>query len=554
MTRNDVCAQPKTSGRLVSFLQSPDSYPHHLSTVRMIETHISWVFIASPFVFKVKKPVDLGFADFSTLEKRKHFCERELALNRRLCPDVYLEVVPIYERGGTLSFTPGDQIIEYALKMRELPDGWFLNQLLIRHEVGEDEINRIVARLHDFYAAENPSAEIEEWGRPAKLKLSTDENFVQIKPFIGKTITRAAFETIRHYTSSFFESHERLFQERIARRRILDCHGDLRLEHVHITPDAVTIFDCIEFNDRFRFIDIANDLAFLAMDFDFEGRHDLANLFLRTAARAFGDPGILKLTDFYKCYRAVVRGKVESIAAITEHIRNTDEHARRAQLYFRLALRYAVIGSEPGLLVIMGRVATGKSSVAVQLASELDWPVFSSDQIRKSVAGLPLTERTPTERRAQLYSEQAKREVYAKLVHDGLAAVSQFGGAVIDATFSRRADRHYLREEARRTGVGLQLIELDAPNEQLVARLRARAAAISGNSDAREEDFEKLDALYESAGTDEYVIEMQASGAVANTSQAVMRALATKQADGHGFELFASKHERSADPLSLVQG
>jgi predicted kinase len=183
----------------------------------------------------------------------------------------------------------------------------------------------------------------------------------------------------------------------------------------------------------------------------------------------------------------------------------------------------------------MGRVATGKSSVAAQLASELDWPVFSSDQIRKSVAGLAFTERTPTELRAQLYSEEAKREIYAKLIHDGLAAGAQFGGAVIDATFSRRADRHYLREEARRVGLGLQLIELDAPNKQLLARLRARAVATSTNSDAREEDFDKLNALYESPGTDEYVIEMQASGAVADTSQAVMRALATRQADRHGF-------------------
>ena len=150
-------------------------------------------------------------------------------------------------------------------------------------------------------------------GAPEKLKISTDENFTQVEPFVGKTISSAAFEAIRHYTNQFYELNENLFHERIQQHRILDCHGDLRLDHVHLTPEATTIFDCIEFSDRFRFVDIANDLAFLAMDFDFKGRSDLGNLFLRNAARELGDAGMLKVANFYKCYRAFVRGKVESI-------------------------------------------------------------------------------------------------------------------------------------------------------------------------------------------------------------------------------------------------
>src|SRR5205807_3370334 len=284
---------PHTQDQLVAFLELPESYPHHPVNVRVIQTHISWVFIASPFVFKVKKPVNLGFLDFSTLEERHHFCRREIALNRRLAPEVYLEVVPIYKTTSGFSFNPEGEIVEYAVKMKELPHGWFLNELLEKNLVGEKEINRVISALRQFYQAEAPTPEIEQWGTPDKLKISTDENFTQVEPFVSKTISSAAFEAIRHYTNQFYIANERLFRERIQQHRILDCHGDLHLDHVHLSPAATTIFDCIEFNDRFRFIDVANDLAFLAMDFDFQGRSDLGNLLLQDAAREFSDTGML---------------------------------------------------------------------------------------------------------------------------------------------------------------------------------------------------------------------------------------------------------------------
>ncbi|MDQ3119280.1 MAG: phosphotransferase, partial [Verrucomicrobiota bacterium] len=301
--------------RLVAFLKSPSSYPHKPTAVHAIQTHISWVFIASPFVYKLKKPVNLGFLDFTTLEQRHHFCRRELELNRRLCPEVYLDVVPIYECGSGFSFNTDGDVAEYSVKMRELPHGCFLSELLAKGTAGETEINRVISSLHRFYESETPTPEIEEWGRPEKLKISTDENFEQVKPFVGKTISRVAFETIRHFTDQFYAANKTLFEKRIQQHRIRDCHGDLHLDHVHLTPAATTIFDCIEFNDRFRFIDVANDLAFLAMDFDFERQHRLGDLFLRNAAREFRDPGMLKVANFYKCYRAFVRGKVESIQA-----------------------------------------------------------------------------------------------------------------------------------------------------------------------------------------------------------------------------------------------
>ena len=326
---------------LVAFLSSPESYPHRPAEVHAIQTHISWVFIASPFVFKVKKAVNLGFLDFSTLEKRQYFCQREIELNRRLCPEIYLGSVPIYESNSGFSFESSGKIVEYAVKMKELPHGSFLGELLQKNLVGEKEINRVISTLHRFYQSETPTPEIEKWGKPEKLKISTDENFAQVEPFIGKTVSQAAFEAIRHFTNRFYVENESLFQERIEQHRILDCHGDLHLDHVHLTPDAITIFDCIEFNDRFRLIDIANDLAFLAMDFDFEGRSDLGNLFFRNAARELDDAGMLNVANFYKCYRAFVRGKVESIQATEKETTNPSEHQKQAARYFRLALGYA---------------------------------------------------------------------------------------------------------------------------------------------------------------------------------------------------------------------
>src|SRR5438552_4574880 len=235
----------RQSQELIVFLESPASYPHRPTEVRVIQTHISWVFLASPFVFKVKKPVNLGFLDFSTLDKRRHFCQRELDLNRRLCPEVYLAVVPIYKSGSGFSFNSEGEIAEYSVKMRELPHGWFLNELLAKGLVGEKEIDRVISRLHRFYQSETPSAEVEQWGTPEKLKISTDENFVQVEPFIGRTISPLAFETVRHFTNEVYSANEKLFCERIEEHRIFECPGDLHFGHVHLSPVATTVLRII---------------------------------------------------------------------------------------------------------------------------------------------------------------------------------------------------------------------------------------------------------------------------------------------------------------------
>jgi uncharacterized protein len=516
--------------RLIAFLESPESYPHRPTEVRAIQTHISWVFVASPFVFKVKKPVKLGFLDFSTLEKRHYFCQREIELNQRLCPETYLDVISIYETESGFSFSPPGDIVEYAVKMKELPHGWFLSELLEKNLVGEKEINRVISSLHRFYQAETPTPEIEQWGTPEKLKISTDENFTQVEPFIGKTISSAAIETIRHYTNRFYVANANLFRERIQHHRILDCHGDLHLDHVHLTPDATTIFDCIEFNDRFRFIDIANDLAFLAMDFDFKGRSDLGNLLLRNAAREFDDAEMLKVANFHKCYRAFVRGKVESIQATEKETTNPQEHERQAARYFRLALRYAIAGSEPLILAVIGRVGTGKSTIAKQLAGELNWPVFSSDEIRKTLAAVPLTKRTLPELRAEIYSARMTQQTYRKLLGDGLVTLKENRGVVLDATFSTRALRKFLCDECNKANVPIQFVELEVDASEIKKRLKARDEKSSETSDARLEDFQKLSAAYQppsELGPD--LIRISTTTSVSDAVKTILLRLAEKQ-------------------------
>jgi aminoglycoside phosphotransferase family enzyme/predicted kinase len=532
----------RQSQELIVFLESPASYPHRPTEVCVIQTHISWVFIASPFVFKVKKPVNLGFLDFSTLEKRHYFCQREIELNRRLCPEIYLDALPVYETDSGFSFKPPGKIVDYAVKMKELPHGCFLNELLEKNLVGEKEINRVISTLHRFYQAEIPTREIERWGTPEKLKISTDENFTQVEPFVGKTISSAAFEAIRHYTNQFYELNENLFHERIQQHRILDCHGDLRLDHVHLTPEATTIFDCIEFSDRFRFVDIANDLAFLAMDFDFKGRSDLGNLFLRNAARELGDAGMLKVANFYKCYRAFVRGKVESIQATEKETTNSGEHQKQAACYFRLALGYAIAGAEPFILVAMGRVGTGKSTIAKRLASELDWPVFSSDETRKTLTGVSLTQRTPSELRAKIYSARMTQKTYGKLLEDGFAAIGccsrrrrprlsqPHNGVILDATFSTRALRKFLRDECKKANVPIQFIELEIGPDEIKNRLKLRDENTAKTSDARLEDFEKLNTAYQPPSElAPDLIRVSTNASVSDAVNAILFCLAEKQ-------------------------
>jgi aminoglycoside phosphotransferase family enzyme/predicted kinase len=484
---------------LLEFLLDPRSYPHRPRRVRMLQTHSSWVFLAGVFVYKVKKPVNFGFLDFSTLEKRRYYCEREVELNRRLCPGVYLGVVPISRKGGRIVLGSGDEISEYAVQMHKLPERYFMVRLMERGELGTVEIDRIVSNLAMFYTAQPPDAAISAWGRIAKLKISTDENFRQTGDFLGQTISRPAFEAIRAYTGGFYRNHAALFSDRVREHRILDCHGDLHMEHIHIGPERLTIYDCIEFNDRFRHIDVASDVAFLAMDFDFRRRPDHARYFATAMSVALGDRGMLRILDFYKCYRAYVRGKVESFQQSAAGLPDAERRKcrARARRYFRLALQYAVCGSSPMVIVVMGRVASGKSTLARSLSEELGWKFFSSDRIRKELAGVSLYVRGDELERQRLYSERMSDNTYETLRQHAKEQLEQARGVILDATFGSRHRRDDLRRLLEGLGVDYCFIESRAGVATTKRRLAARARSTREISDARLEDYTKLDRGYQ---------------------------------------------------------
>ncbi len=485
--------------RLLAFLRDPRSYPGRPRSVQLIQTHASYLVLAGRHAYKVKKPVNFGFLDFSTLAKRHRICEREVALNRRLCPAIYLGVVPITLVGKRLRFGTGGRIVEYAVKMRRLPERYFMLRRMARGESGPRDVDAVVATLRPFYEAHEPTPEIAAWGRVSRLRISTRENFRQMERFVGEILPPAAFEAIRSFTNTFFRRHAPLFAARIRERRIRDCHGDLHLEHIHLGPAGVTIYDCIEFNDRFRYIDIASDVAFLAMDLDFHARPDLALRFTGRMAKALRDPGMTALLDFYKCYRACVRGKVEALRAVGPGVAQQErrESAAQATRYFQLALRYAVSGSKPTVLAVMGRVGSGKSTLARGVGEVLGWDVVSSDRLRKELAGVPLHRRGGTEMRRRLYAPAMTDRTYAALTRHALQDLRQHRGVIVDATFGSRRRRDRFRRVVARAGADCLFIEAQAPVPAIRKRLAARESSTAEISDARLDDWPMLDRGYE---------------------------------------------------------
>lgn len=519
---------------LLAFLEDPRSYPHVPGQVRLIHTHASIVAIASPWVYKVKKPVNLGFLDFSTVERRKHYCEEEVRLNRRLCSRIYEDVVPIFLRNGALTFEEGDgEPVEYAVKMRELEDGYFLDQLLAEAE-GPVLLDPLVEVLGRFYLAQGRRFDLSEWGRPERLRINTDENFEQTKSHVGAILPRPAFAAIRLYTDRFYETRAALLKRRCTEGRILDCHGDLRTEHVHVSPDGLCIYDCIEFNERFRYIDVANDVAFLAMDLDFQGHPDLARYVVEQMAAVLDDPALPILADFYMCYRAYVRGKVDCMRSTEPEVSPAEQEASRdrARRYFQVALRYAVAGSEPVVLVVMGGVGAGKSTQARYLSGLLGLPVFSSDRIRKELAGVPLHERGDAETRRRLYAPEQTERTYAALAQHAIDAAGRGRGCILDATYSKAADRARLQQALSAAGIPVRFIELTASDAVIHARLEARSRSDGEVSDARLEDLSLLTARYEAPAAEEGLdlVTVCAEGDLEETALEILLRLITTRA------------------------
>lgn len=319
----------------------PEAYDEETGRIELTQTHISFVFLTRNFVYKVKKAVDLGFLDFTTLEKRRFFCEKELELNRRLCGDMYLEVVPI-NRSNVFKVKGKGRTVEYAVKMKRMPQEKIMTNLLEENKVDSKLIDEIAKIIAEFHSKAETNRRISEFGSLAILETNWNENFDQTREFVGKTISMKDFKLIRERIDDFMRRNVSFFEKRMAEGRVRDCHGDIHSGNIFVA-DRIYIFDAIEFNERFRYSDVASDIAFLAMDLDFKERTDLSSFFVDRYVKYSGDQEAAELLPFYKCYRAYVRGKVTSFKLEDPSEGSEEKSAAmtEAKAYFKLASTYA---------------------------------------------------------------------------------------------------------------------------------------------------------------------------------------------------------------------
>jgi aminoglycoside phosphotransferase family enzyme len=333
----------KDKPTMIDDLSNPASLPDPTECVSLVQTHISLVFVADDFVYKVKKPVDFGFLDFTTLEKRKYYCFQEVRLNQRLAEDVYIGVLPIIYNGEhhRVGEGEGDDVVDYAVKMKKIPEDTLMKSLFSRNELGEDHLKEIARVLADFHLSAERSPEIDVFGESEAFKVNTDENFQQTEKYKGITIDESDFNALREWTESFYQENGDLFRNRIREGKIRDCHGDLHMEHICLT-EKLSIIDCIEFNDRFRYSDILADIAFLLMDLEYQGGKGFAEQLWNFYCRQAGEVGMEALLAFYKVYRAYVRGKVTSFRLDDDQIgpKEKETAAQTAAKYFQLARSY----------------------------------------------------------------------------------------------------------------------------------------------------------------------------------------------------------------------
>jgi len=480
----------------LSDLLRPEAYPHPARDVRMLETHISWIFLAGDHAYKLRKPVNFGFLDFSTVGQRRLDCNAEITLNRRLCPDLYLGVIDVVEGDdGLLRMGGFGKVLEPAVMMRRLPESGMLSVLLERGEADERLMQRIALRLADFHASAPTGSGVDEYGSVQTLLGNWEENFRQTQTALVDAEKRDA---TRRYVERFVSEYHEVFERRMHTGRIRDGHGDLHASSVCSTRRGLYLFDCIQFNRRFRCADVAADLAFLSMDLEHFGRGDLAATLVDAYVRHSHDNELLLLLDFYKCYRAYVRGKVLSFRLDEVRLDSASAAtiAAEARAYFDLAYAYAEPFTAPLLIVTMGLPASGKTTLARGLAGRLGGIHLSSDVARKHLMGLRPNVHRLDPFEGGIYARTVSRRTYATLRKQAARWLRRGKTVVIDATYGQPSERAALRHLARRVGARPYFILCHADEELLKSRLVARIGDPHTTSDARLEIWPALRAAF----------------------------------------------------------
>jgi aminoglycoside phosphotransferase family enzyme/predicted kinase len=461
---------------LVQTLMTPEAYPERVKRIRMLETHVSYLFFTGKTVYKVKKPVDYGFLDFTTLEKRHFYCLQEVALNSRISPQVYLGVVPICEQDGSLKIEGTGPTVEYAVKMRQLRRKHALNELLQDDQVSDDDIRRVAVTIANFHKEAATGPDITKLGDLNAVRQNAEENFQQMGNDIDRCLSQEVFDDLLTYGRAFMDVKAGLFARRAKEGWVRDGHGDLHSANVFL-EDNVHIIDCIEFNDRFRCLDVTEDTAFIAMDLDFYGRPDLSQVFVSAYEEEINDHGGSDLLDFFKSYRAQVRGMVAGLRLDDPNLSDPErrEILGTSQAYYRLAHSYTQkVHARPTMMLIAGLSGTGKTLVSRELAKRWDMVHISSDITRKGLAGIRAGDHRYEAYEEGIYSPEFTLLTYESMYGQAREELAQGNPVVLDASFKKRSEREQAVRIARELGTDFFVIECTTQEHEVQRRLNRR--------------------------------------------------------------------------------
>jgi hypothetical protein len=484
---------------LIRAMLSPAFYPHPTSDpIALTQTHISYLLLTGTYAYKIKKPVDLGFLDFTTLERRRHFCQEEVRLNQRGAPGLYLGAIPItpYERGFRLD-GPESAAVEYAVKMRQFDENGLFDRLVDSGRITDELIDRLARRVAEYHSGAATSAAIAEFGRPERIQEVINGNYRHTQRFVGSLQTPEQYQLTRTFTDRFFMDQRKVLEGRVAAGKIRECHGDLHLGNICFWERTIHLFDCIEFNELFRFVDVMQDAAFTTMDLESYQRADLANGFINAYAERTGDWQGLTMLPLYLVRHAYVRAKVNSLLSEEKEIspEARDKAMENARGYYGLAARF----SQPRvghITLVSGLSGSGKSTLGRLLARAGGAIHIRSDAVRKHQAGHSLDSLAAPE----TYSADMTERTYAKLLELGLTLAQAGFGVILDATYSKREQRMEVAREAKELAIPLRIVQCVAPANVLHDRLAARRGDIS---DAKPALLESQRQVYEPVSLDE---------------------------------------------------
>jgi uncharacterized protein len=466
-----------TLPELIQAMLVPEFYSHLVTMpIELMQTHVSYVFLTGEYVYKIKKPVNFGFLDYSTLEKRQHFCHEEIRLNQRGAKELYLEVVSISQQDNSYHLGTDGVIVEYAVKMVQFPQTALLSNMFEAGTITTEHIEEMGREVAKFHDGAETSEYISGFGEVDRVRESIDDNYHHTEKYIGTAQTQQQFTETKAYTDRFLAEHSQLFVDRISGGFIRACHGDLHLRNICRWHDKTILFDCIEFNEPFRFVDTMYDVAFAVMDLEARGRKDLANRFLNTYAEQTGDWAGLQVLPMYLSRQAYVRAKVTSFLLDDAGISSADKAAaaKTAGDYYRQAWAYTQ--SHQGKIILMsGLSGAGKSTLGKQIATQVGGVYLRSDAVRKHLGGISLFSKGDE----SLYTPAMTAKTYQRVLELGAKLALQGFTVILDAKYDRVSLRTAVVDLAQSQSIPLQIVHCTAPEEVLRDRLQHRTGDIA---------------------------------------------------------------------------